>query len=920
MPLKKVCSIDALNDNIATEIRAGKPRAQAVAIAQRTLRDACREAGKPVPTRKAIDVVRKQASTAIQTLIFDKKKFKTRDAAIAWAKEHDFTAANARETTDSFRIQQRPTKDFQEGSFRTIELDSGVKAAIGRKTRAAEKVTKRERTREYLEAALMRARKVLNPRDFATIFQAARASAGGQIGAKNRRERAAAAKLLIEKTPLAALSAAELKSMQSTLNSAYRRNEKAGASNDKVLSRARSLFEEMKRRGVTPEGRVYVALRGAKVRKFVSSEQKAIHNQVRSALRNGTMKKPTACSVCKTETESKDLQAHHKNYDIPTEVDFLCRKCHGAVHATAKGFINGQPEGGMHAHGLDRGNSKTLMDGAHLHAWQIPGTGELVISREDGVHAHALEGDKTENDGAHSHRVFLSSGAMVETKLAGAHAHQLMVETSGLDGLHKHDLVMPDGSTLTSLSPAEFVDQVLDRLPASHPMPPASEITRALIELHEARMAEVAGGSLPATVPNMDAAIEMTIKGESISPPTFAIEVTDADADAMMFGSFVQKNWLGAEIGDVLEVRGDGEVVGFSKHVVPDDPKDVGEAVTAWAEVEKHTTVVPFVGPEDARLMFVAAAPSELELARKRALVGEDALTFNETYLNPLGLKLQDVAIGFAMPVLPYGELNSALCEKWSHHLVKAMKTYNRAKVVALGRIAKDVLAGAGVEFSSLPHPSVVRKRGNSGEVGRKLKAIAKSLDGRPFVVQHHDQRRSEPSQGRAPGNLADAISEMRKTGRATCRVIKAADEKQVVYGVVLDPYDVDLQAEWVPPAEIQSTAHGFLKKSRVIGFEHVERADGQLVESWVEAYPSRDDYQAAMENRPHKAFTRKFGDDDIHSGTWVAGVQLGDREWALHKQGKLNAFSVGGFSFKTKVTVAAMPEVEFIELIESTP
>jgi hypothetical protein len=49
-----------------------------------------------------------------------------------------------------------------------------------------------------------------------------------------------------------------------------------------------------------------------------------------------------------------------------------------------------------------------------------------------------------------------------------------------------------------------------------------------------------------------------------------------------------------------------------------------------------------------------------------------------------------------------------------------------------------------------------------------------------------------------------------------------------------------------------------------------------------------------------------------------VTGVQLGDREWALHKQGKLNAFSVGGFSFRTKISSAAMPEVEFIELIEA--
>ena len=49
---------------------------------------------------------------------------------------------------------------------------------------------KKERTKEYLEGALDRARKLLNPRDYAMIVQAARASAGGQIASRNRRERA----------------------------------------------------------------------------------------------------------------------------------------------------------------------------------------------------------------------------------------------------------------------------------------------------------------------------------------------------------------------------------------------------------------------------------------------------------------------------------------------------------------------------------------------------------------------------------------------------------------------------------------------------------------------------------------------------------------------------------------------------------
>lgn len=848
MPLSKVCSIDALERNIAAEIRAGKPREQAVAIARETLRDACREAGKPVPTRKALDVVRKQTTTEIQTLILPKDKFRTREAAEQWAEEHDFRSANVRETSDSWRLEQRPAKEFGEGTFRTIDIDEdkGVKAVIGRPMKKVAK-GKRERTREFLEEAFERARRVLNPRDFAVIFQAARSSAGGKISALRRRERktlTAAEKQLIDKAALCDMSKAELMDLARTVDMAYRAGKKGGGSVRRVLSRAGSIREEFRRRGMdTPTGPVWVELK---------------------------------------KRGKKDVR---------------------------KGFKSGDADGGSHAHSLDRRNSKTLDDGAHMHLWSLPGTNEIVYSNEDGYHEHAIadSGNATESDGAHSHRILLPTGALVETKLGGAHDHELMLETSGLDGLHTHAMVLPDGSEIESLSPAAMVELMDHAPPTGGPMEPASVVARALTDLRSEREAKDIGAPLP-SLPDLDAAVEMASKGERPAPPTFTLEVVDA-------GDYPG---LDAQPGDMVEVRHDGEVVGFAKHVLPDHAEDVEEACIHWQLIEKHTTPVPFVGPEDAKLMFVCTAPNEFELARKQGLVGEDALTFERTYLKPLGLSKRDVAIGFAMPVVPHNDLNAALCEKWAPHLVAAMKTYRKAKVVALGRVAREVLAGAGVEYWSLPHPSAVRKRGDSGEVARKLKAIAKALDGVCANMQDPDQQDGRPSDGRAPGTLADAISEMRKTGRAMCRVVKTADEKQIVYGVVLDPYKVDLQSEWVPPAEIESTAHGFMKKSRVIGFEHLERAEAQLVESWVEPYPSPADYEAALENRPHRAFKRQFGDDEIHSGSWVAGVQVGDREWELHKQGKLNSFSVGGFSFKAKVTTAAMPEVEFIELIQS--
>ena len=155
----------------------------------------------------------------------------------------------------------------------------------------------------------------------------------------------------------------------------------------------------------------------------------------------------------------------------------------------------------------------------------------------------------------------------------------------------------------------------------------------------------------------------------------------------------------------------------------------------------------------------------------------------------------------------------------------------------------------------------------------------------------------------------------MRKDGTFRVSVAKSLPEKQIVYAVVLDPYQVDLQKDWTPPAEIEATAHDFLEKSRVIGLKHKGLASAKLVESWVEIYPSMKDREAALNNQPHKVFKRQFGSDIIHSGAWVAGVRLSNELWAMYKTGELDAFSIGGFSFKSQVTRDIMPEVEFIEL-----
>lgn len=49
------------------------------------------------------------------------------------------------------------------------------------------------------------------------------------------------------------------------------------------------------------------------------------------AVRNGKLKRPNTCSVCK-KNKSKSIFAYHLNYSEPLKVKWVCRNCHFSIH------------------------------------------------------------------------------------------------------------------------------------------------------------------------------------------------------------------------------------------------------------------------------------------------------------------------------------------------------------------------------------------------------------------------------------------------------------------------------------------------------------------------------------------------------------------------------------------------------------
>jgi len=78
-----------------------------------------------------LDAQAGRSSTTAQTLVMSKKRFPTRDSAKTWAKDKGFSSATVRETTNSWRLRQRPPEDFAQDSFRVIQMTNGVQSVIG---------------------------------------------------------------------------------------------------------------------------------------------------------------------------------------------------------------------------------------------------------------------------------------------------------------------------------------------------------------------------------------------------------------------------------------------------------------------------------------------------------------------------------------------------------------------------------------------------------------------------------------------------------------------------------------------------------------------------------------------------------------------------------------------------------------------
>jgi hypothetical protein len=127
-----------------------------------------------------------------------------------------------------------------------------------------------------------------------------------------------------------------------------------------------------------------------------------------------------------------------------------------------------------------------------------------------------------------------------------------------------------------------------------------------------------------------------------------------------------------------------------------------------------------------------------------------------------------------------------------------------------------------------------------------------------------------------------DPKKEQSQTGpiRKFAAILWKAEDKQHVYGVVMEPWAVDTQGDFQDPAVIEQAAHQWLAHYRIIGEQHGKVARQAEV---IESYITPQDLH--------------LGGQTVPKGSWVLGVHIIDSSlWNDIRAGKYTGFSIGGY------------------------
>jgi hypothetical protein len=110
-----------------------------------------------------------------------------------------------------------------------------------------------------------------------------------------------------------------------------------------------------------------------------------------------------------------------------------------------------------------------------------------------------------------------------------------------------------------------------------------------------------------------------------------------------------------------------------------------------------------------------------------------------------------------------------------------------------------------------------------------------------------------------------------------TVQIKKLDSARQMVWAEIYVPMVPDSQGDFMTAAEIEKTAHNFMRGQRMynVDTEHnLQKNETVVIESFI----------------------ARQGDPDYQAGAWVVGVHVVDpKVWSMVEKGEINAFSMYG-------------------------
>lgn len=112
-------------------------------------------------------------------------------------------------------------------------------------------------------------------------------------------------------------------------------------------------------------------------------------------------------------------------------------------------------------------------------------------------------------------------------------------------------------------------------------------------------------------------------------------------------------------------------------------------------------------------------------------------------------------------------------------------------------------------------------------------------------------------------------------------------DEERTVFGIVLEPEEVDAQGDIISEEEIKQACHKFMEDYQNLGLQHNEIVNGKL--------KILENYIAPVSFKVDK--------ESVKKGSWLMKERVVDDElWKAAKVGKFTGFSIGGSGIRKPV------------------